>query len=189
MRLVVAITGASGVVYGVRLLEELKKSGVETHAIVSNAAYLTMKYETKYTPEYISGLPTRLYKEEELDAPVASGSFLTDGMVIAPCSMKTLSGIAYGFENTLVIRAAMVALKERRALLLLIRETPLSSIQIESMLRCSQAGAVVMPASPSFYNDPKDVSAMVDQMVARVLDSLRIPHSLGKRWSGASLRG
>jgi polyprenyl P-hydroxybenzoate/phenylacrylic acid decarboxylase-like protein len=185
MRLVVAIKGASGVVYGVRLLEELKKSGVETHAIVSNAAYLTMKYETGYSPEYLSSLPSRLYKEDELEAPVASGSFLTDGMVVAPCSMKTLSGIAYGFENTLVIRAAMVALKERRRLVLLIRETPLSSVQIESMLRCSQAGAIVMPASPSFYDEPKDVSAMVDQMVGRIMDSFRLEHSLGKRWSGA----
>jgi 4-hydroxy-3-polyprenylbenzoate decarboxylase len=188
MKLVVAITGASGAVYGVRLLEELKKLGVETHAVVSDAAYLTMKYETKYTRRYIAALATRIYAERELDAPIASGSFLSDGMVVAPCSMKTLSGIAYGFESTLVIRAAMVALKERRPLLLLIRETPLSSIQIEGMLRCSQAGAIVMPASPSFYNDPKDVSAMVDQMVGRILDSLRIPHALGKRWSGGRKR-
>lgn len=189
MKLVVAITGASGVVYGVRLLEELKKAGVETHAIVSNAAYLTMKYETSYTRKQISRLPTYIYREEELEAPVASGSFQTDGMVIAPCSMKTLAGISYGFENNLVIRAAMVTLKERRPLLLLIRETPLSSIQIENMLRCSRSGAVVMPASPSFYNDPRDVSAMVDQMVGRILDSLRVSHSLGRRWSGSPRKG
>ncbi|HVP24146.1 MAG TPA: UbiX family flavin prenyltransferase [Conexivisphaerales archaeon] len=184
MKLVVAVTGASGVAYGVRLLEELKKEGVETHAIVTNAARLTMKYETGYSLKHLAALSSHLYREEELEAPVASGSFLTDGMAVVPCSMKTLSGIAYGFENTLVIRAAMVALKERRPLLLLVRETPLSSIQIESMLRCSQAGAIVMPASPSFYNHPKDVDEMVDQMVARILDSLRVPHSLGRRWSG-----
>jgi 4-hydroxy-3-polyprenylbenzoate decarboxylase len=184
MKIVVAITGASGVVYGVRLLEELKRLRVETHAIVSDAAYLTMKYETSFTRRKMETLATHLYGEKDLEAPVASGSFLTDGMAVAPCSMKTLSGIAYGFENTLIIRAAMVALKERRPLILLIRETPLSSIQIESMLRCSQAGAIVMPASPSFYNDPKDVSQMVEQMVGRIFDSLRIPHSLEKRWSG-----
>jgi 4-hydroxy-3-polyprenylbenzoate decarboxylase len=189
MKLVVAITGASGVAYGVRLLRALKELKVETYCVASRAALLTMKYETRLAAKDLRSLSTHYFDEDDLDAPVASGSFQTDGMVIAPCSMKTLSAISYGFESNLVVRAAMVTLKERRPLLLLIRETPLSPIQIENMLRCSQAGAIVMPAAPSFYNSPKDVSEMVDQMVGRMLDSLRVPHRLGHRWKGPSSGG
>jgi 4-hydroxy-3-polyprenylbenzoate decarboxylase len=182
MKLVVAVTGASGVAYGVRLLEVLKQSGVETYAVVTDAALLTLKYETEYSADYLKSIASHYHQEGELDAPIASGSFQVDGMVVAPCSMKTLASIAHGLESNLVVRSAMVSLKERRPLLLLIRETPLNTIHIENMLRCSQAGAIIMPASPSFYNDPKDVSAMVDQVVGRILDVFHLPHTLYRRW-------
>jgi 4-hydroxy-3-polyprenylbenzoate decarboxylase len=182
MKLVVAVTGASGAAYGVRLLEVLKERGVETFVVVSKAGLLTLRHEMGYSDREVRALASHYYSEEEMDAPIASGSFLVDGMVVAPCSTKTLACIAHDIESNLVVRAAMVALKERRPLLLLVRETPLTAIHLENMLRCARVGAIVMPASPSFYNRPKDVAAMVDQMVGRMLDALRIEHSLYRRW-------
>lgn len=185
MRFVVAITGASGSIYGVRLLQMMNKIGLESHLIVSRAAMLTLRHETGLEADEVKRMATHSYEEEELDAPVASGSFKHDGMMICPCSTKTLSSIATGYEANLVSRAAMVSLKERRKLLLLIRETPLSYIHIRNMLEASLAGAIIMPASPSFYTKPGSIEEMIDQVAGRVLDVMGVEHEMIKRWKGA----
>jgi 4-hydroxy-3-polyprenylbenzoate decarboxylase len=184
LELVVAITGASGTIYGIRLLEELKKVRVSTHLIMTRFALMNLKYETEYDESYVKGLADRVYAEEDMGAPIASGSYRTDGMAIVPCSMKTLSAIANGLEINLVTRAASVALKERRSLVLMVRETPLNVIQLENMLKVARAGAFIMPASPPFYTKPKSVDDMVNSMVGRVLDLFGIEHSLYRRWQG-----
>jgi len=184
VRFVVGITGASGAVYGVRVLEMLKELNIESHAIISKAASLTLQFETGKKVDEVKKLASVSYDEEELSAPVASGSFKHDGMMIVPCSTKTLSAIATGYESNLIARAAMVTLKERRRLLLLLRETPLSIIHIKNMLEASNAGAIIMPASPSFYTMPSSVDEMVTQVAGRVLDIMGVEHELIKRWSG-----
>lgn len=186
-RVVVGITGASGVVYGVKLTEALLELGYEPHVIITSSARLTASYELDGDLYSLIPKGALVYEEHDFDAPVSSGSFTTRGMVVAPCSMKTLAGVAYGFEESLVIRAALVHLKERRRVILLIRETPLNVIHIRNMLRVSIAGAIVMPASPGFYSKPKDVNDLVTQIVGRVLDLLGIDNDLVKRWAkGAS---
>ncbi|MEM0118420.1 MAG: UbiX family flavin prenyltransferase [Conexivisphaerales archaeon] len=185
MKFVVAITGASGSVYGIRVLEMLKELKIETHTIISKAAQLTLTYETGKKMEAVKKLASFFYEEDELDAPMASGSFKHDGMMIVPCSTKTLSAIATGYESNLIARAAMVTLKERRKLLLLLRETPLTIIHIKNMLEAATAGAIIMPASPSFYTMPSSVDEMVSQVAGRVLDVMGVQHELIKRWKGA----
>jgi 4-hydroxy-3-polyprenylbenzoate decarboxylase len=185
VKFVVGITGASGAVYGVRVLEMLKELNIESHAIISRAASLTLQYETGKTVDEVKKLATESYDEEELSAPMASGSFRHDGMMIVPCSTKTLSAIATGYESNLISRAAMVSLKERRKLLLLLRETPLSIIHIKNMLEAATAGAIIMPASPSFYTMPSSVNEMVTQLAGRVLDVMGVEHDMIKRWAGA----
>ncbi|MGC9117094.1 MAG: UbiX family flavin prenyltransferase [Conexivisphaera sp.] len=182
-RYVVGLSGASGVIYGVRLVRALLDSGHEVHAVVSDAARLTARYELDGPlEEALAG--ARLYGEDQLDAPLSSGSFPTRGMVIAPCSMRTLAAVAHGIEDNLLVRAAMVHLKERRRLVLLVRETPLSTVHIENMLRASSAGAVIMPASPGFYGRPRTIGDLVDSVVGRVLDILGIENALARRWTG-----
>jgi len=175
MRIVVAISGASGIVYGVRLVEELKRLGHAVSVVVSGPAKKVAAYEGVK-------LPKADFKEGEIDAPFASGSNSPDVMIVAPCSLKTLGNIANGTGNGLVDRAAEVMLKERKKLILLVRETPLSLVAIENMSKASLAGAVIMPASPGFYSGQKEISQLVDFMVGKVLDQAGVRHKLYKRW-------
>lgn len=190
-KIVIALTGASGVIYGIRLLEVLKKKrdrGIETHLIVSPAASITIKAETDYSTEYVERLATKAYRFGDIAAPIASGSFRFDSMVVIPCSMRTLGGIASSIEDNLIVRAAGVTLKERRRLILVPRETPLTLIHIENMLKVTQAGAIVVPAMPAFYQRPRSIDDMIDHLVGKVLDLLEIDldDDLFKRWEGIS---
>lgn len=189
MRLVVAISGASGAVYGIRALEVLKNLGVETHLVVSEAAAETIRLETDFAVEDVLRLASEVHNIDDITSNIASGSYRTDGMVVIPCSMKTLAGIATGYSDNLLLRAADVTLKERRRLVLVVRETPLSLIHLENMIAATRAGAIVLPAMPSFYSRPKTIEAMVDQVVGKSLDMLGVEHNLGGRWSGPPGRG
>ncbi|MEM2933379.1 MAG: UbiX family flavin prenyltransferase [Methanocellales archaeon] len=183
MRIAVAITGASGVLYGIRLLEVLRNHReVESHFIVSKNAKQIIKIESNKTIEEIKALANYSYEEDELLAPIASGSFELDAMVIIPCSMKTLAAIANGYADNLITRAADVCLKEERRLILVTRETPLSTMHLENMLKARKAGAIIMPASPAFYIKYEKVEDLIDFIVGRVLDLLHLEHSLYKRW-------
>ncbi|HEV2225903.1 MAG TPA: UbiX family flavin prenyltransferase [Nitrososphaerales archaeon] len=184
MRLVVGISGGSGVIYGVRMLEALKRTGAETHLIMTQAAKETLVLETDYSVSHVEGLSSYNYRINDIAALPASGSYQTDGMIVIPCSMKSLAGIAVGYEDNLLIRAAAVTLKENRKLVLVPRETPLTTIHIENMLRVANAGAIVVPAMPGFYYRPKSVDDMIDYVVGKVLDILGVEHELYRRWSG-----
>lgn len=185
MRLVVGISGSSGVIYGVRFLEVLQELKVESHLVMSPAAKETLVLETDRKVKQVEALATKVYPFGDVAAALSSGSFRTDGMVIIPCSMKTLAGIASGYSGNLLLRAADVTLKERRRLVLVPRETPLSTIHIENMLRAANAGAIVVPAMPAFYDRPKTIDDIVDHLVGKVLDVLGIEHNLFRRWEGA----
>jgi len=176
---VVGITGASGIIYGRRIAEEIGRTA-EVRLIISETAREIGRHEGVD----LDGLRATPYRTEDLGAIIASGSFRHDGMVIAPCSMKTLAGIAHGYAETLVTRAADVTLKERRRCILLLREMPLSRIHLQNMLAAHDAGATVMVASPAFYHRPRTIEQLVDMVVARVLDHLEIPHDLPVRWGG-----
>jgi flavin prenyltransferase len=181
MRIVVAITGASGSIYGYSLIRNLHQLGIETFIIATGAGENVMKYECGFDMQELAQYGTVL-PNFDLFAPVASGSFKTDGMVIVPCSMNTLGAIANGMGDTLLNRAASVVLKERRRLVIVPRETPLHLIHLENMLRLARAGAEIMPASPGFYNHPTEIWELVNFMNARVLDVFGIEHQLMKRW-------
>lgn len=185
MELVIGISGASGVIYGVRLLEALENK-VETHLIVSEAAQKIIGIETDRSIDEIRGMASHTYDNRDFTAPIASGSTLFDGMIIAPCSMKTLGCIANGIANTLMVRVAEVCLKEARNLVLMPRETPLSTVHLSNMAAVSTAGAIVLPACPAFYTRPKTVEDMVDFMVGRALDLVGVEHSLYDRWGEIS---
>ncbi len=180
--IVVGITGATGAIYGVRALEVLRDAGIETHLVVSEWAEKTIVAETPWKPEDVRALADHVYDESELDAPPGSGSFRTRGMLIAPCSMKSLAAVAHGISQNLIHRAAEVHIKERRTLLLLVRESPLSVIHLENMLTVARAGAIVMPPVPAFYARPKGLDEMVDHTVGRMLDHVDVPHDLVRRW-------
>ena len=182
MRLIVAITGASGVIYGKRLLEVLREENVETHLIISKAGERIIEHELGMTKEEIGRLASRVYEEDCFEAPMASGSFITDGMVIVPCSMKTAAGIAYGYSENLILRAADVTLKERRRLIIVPRETPLSPMHLRNLLELTMHGVTVIPAMPAFYHKPKKIDDLVDFIVGKILDSLGIEHQLFRRW-------
>ena len=184
MRLIVALTGATGAMYGVRLLERLRDAGAETHLVISRWGARTLLHETPYTREQVEALATVSYQSNDMGAAISSGSYKTDGMVIAPCSAKTLAAIAHGFGENLVHRAADVALKERRRLVLAVREAPLSDIHLENMLRLSRSGAVILPPMPAFYNHPQTIDDIVDHTVGRILDQFGIEVSGATRWSG-----
>ena len=184
MRIIVGITGATGAIYGVRLLERLRDAGVETHLVISRWGARTLLHETPYTREQVEALATVTYAPGDMGAAISSGSFRTDGMVVAPCSAKTLAAIAHGFGENLIHRAADVVLKERRTLVLSVREAPLSSIHLENMLTLSRMGAVVMPPVPAFYTHPRTVDDIVDQTVARLLDQFGLDVSGAARWAG-----
>jgi polyprenyl P-hydroxybenzoate/phenylacrylic acid decarboxylase-like protein len=183
-RLVVAITGASGAIYGVRLLERLRDMPVETHLIVSRWARVTIEHETDYTFAAVRALADVSYSENDQAAAVSSGSFLTRGMVIAPCSTKTLAGIATGFAYNLVCRAADVVLKERRSLVLAVRETPLSSVHLRNMLTLSDLGATILPPTPAFYTRPEAIDDIVEYTVLRILDQFQFDLESPSRWKG-----
>lgn len=185
MRTVVGITGASGIVYGVRLLENLPPRRI---VIVSKDAARIAEDELGITDEGIARLAEERYDNEDLFAPVASGSVGFDAMVVAPCSTSTMSKIAMGIADNLITRVAAVALKERRKLLLLVRETPLSSIHLANMERLSSAGAIVMPACPAFYPKPRTVDDLVDFVVGRMMDCLGLENRLYRRWQGATAK-
>jgi len=180
----VAVTGASGVVYGKRLLEVLREKKVETHLIVSRAAERVIEHELEMSRKDFEKLATHVYDVDDLTTPLMSGSFKTDGMVIIPCSMKTLAGIAHGFADNLILRAADVMLKEKRRLVVVPRETPLSVVHLRNMLEAARLGVFVVPAMPAFYHEPENVNDLVDFVVGRVLDCLGVEHNLFKRWSG-----
>jgi len=183
-RIVVGITGATGSIIGVRLLEVMREAGIETHLIMSKWGARTMVHETSRTMEDVNALASHAYNPNDQGAAVSSGSFLTDGMVIAPCSMRTLAAIAGGQGEHLVHRAADVILKERRKLVLVVRESPLSEIHLENMLKLARMGVTILPPMPGFYNHPKSVEEIVDHIVMRILDQFGIHTDLTARWDG-----
>jgi 4-hydroxy-3-polyprenylbenzoate decarboxylase len=184
MRLVIGISGASGAAYGIRALEVLGKLGVETHLVLTNASMETIRLETDFKRADVEALATRNYNIGDVSARIASGSYHTDGMLVIPCSMKTLAGIATGYSDNLLLRAADVTLKERRPLVLVVRETPLSLIHLENMVRVTAAGAVVLPAAPAFYHRPKTVDELVDQIVGKALSLSGVDNDLLRSWQG-----
>ncbi|HEY4152187.1 MAG TPA: UbiX family flavin prenyltransferase [Pseudolysinimonas sp.] len=183
-RIVVAITGASGAVFGVRALERLREFDVETHLIVSPWGAKTIEHETGRSVREVRGLANVSHRPGEQGATISSGSFVTLGMLVAPCSVKTLAAIASGYADDLVARAADVVLKERRKLVLMVRESPLSAIHLENMLRATRAGAVILPPMPGFYTAPRDLDEMVDHVVTRALDQFGLHSDATKRWDG-----
>jgi flavin prenyltransferase len=186
MRIVVAITGSSGVIYGTKTLEALYNLKIETHLVVSEWGEKNIKFETSNTIDYVKSLATRHYDINNMAAAISSGSFLTDGMIIVPCSMKTLSSIANGYDDNLISRAATVAIKESRKLVVVPRETPLSRIHLENMLKLSQIGAIVLPAMPGFYHKPNSMDDLIDHIVGKILDQFRIGHDMFRRWGNNS---
>jgi 4-hydroxy-3-polyprenylbenzoate decarboxylase len=180
--LVVAITGASGVVYGVRILQALADANVETHLIMSKAAEMTLGYESDLKAADVRAMADVNYPVQDIGAACASGSFRTRGMIIAPCSMKSLAEIATGVTSSLVSRCAEVMLKERRKLYLMVRETPLTNTHLRNMLHVSEMGGIIAPPVPAFYAKPKDLNAMIDHTVGRCLDLFDIEHQLVRRW-------
>ena len=183
-RLIVGITGATGTILGVRLLQVLKEANIETHLVLSNWGARTLVHETSYSVRQVQELASRHYGSLDQGAPVSSGSFITEGMVVCPCSVRSLAAIAQGHGDSLVHRAADVVLKERRKLVLVVRETPLSDIHLENMLKLSRMGAVIFPPVPAFYNQPKTIDQLVDQTVLRILDQFGLHLSSPDRWSG-----
>jgi 4-hydroxy-3-polyprenylbenzoate decarboxylase len=188
-KLIVGITGATGSIYGIRLLQTLQGSGIETHLIVSKWGARTLIHETVYSLEEVQRMAACSYSPNDQGAAVSSGSFLTHGMVVAPCSMRTLGAIAHGQGEHLIHRAADVILKERRKLVLVVRETPLHEIHLENMLKLSRMGVVILPPVPAFYNRPQSIPEMVDQTVMRILDQLDIHMDLTRRWDGEMASG
>jgi flavin prenyltransferase len=183
-RLIVAMTGATGAIFGVRLLEALKQCEVESHLVISSWAQRTIEHETAYTFKQVCALADVCHSITNMAAEISSGSFVTEGMVIAPCSMRTLGAIAQGHGEHLVHRAADVVLKERRRLVLLARETPLSEIHLENMLKLARMGVTILPPMPAFYNQPASIGDIIDHIVARALDQFGIPAPFAKRWDG-----
>lgn len=182
LRLVLGISGASGVIYGLRTLEILHSMKIETHVVLSQWGEKNIEIETDKTIEYVRSLATALYGNDSLAAPISSGSFLHSGMIIVPCSMKTLASIANGYDETLISRAAGVTLKESRLLVVVPRETPLSRIHLQNMLRLAEAGAVILPAMPGFYHKPTSLQDMVDHLVSKIIDQFNIRNNLSRRW-------
>lgn len=180
--IIVGITGASGVVYGIRLLEALKKLNIETGLIISDAGKTVIQYEDEKTVEEVIALADNYYEFHDLTASINSGSFWFDGLVIVPCSMKSLSSIANGYSDNTLTRVADVALKEHRKTVIVPRETPLRTVHIENMLRLSKEGAIILPAMPAFYSESETINNQVNFIVGKILDSLKIENDIYKRW-------
>jgi len=183
-KIIVSITGASGAIYGIRLLEILKKCEIETHLIISKSANLTIATETSFSIYDIKKLADYVYHPSDIAAKISSGSFKVNGMIIAPCSMKTLSAIATGLENDLIMRSASVIIKEQKKLALMVRETPFSAIHLENMLKLARIGVAICPPVPAFYNNPATLDDIINHSVARILDLFNIETNLVKRWQG-----
>jgi len=183
-RIIIGIAGASGVIYGVRLLSLLKDRDIETHLIISEPGKKNIEIETTYKAKEVEAMATRVYDNQNVGECIASGSFLTDGMVVVPCTIKTLSGIANSYNDNLLVRAADVTLKEKRKLVLMVRETPLHKGHLRLMTLAADMGAHILPPVPSFYHQPKTIDDIIDQTVGKIFDYLGIEHNLFKRWSG-----
>ncbi|KAA8570312.1 hypothetical protein EYC84_002615 [Monilinia fructicola] len=183
-RIVIGMTGATGAILGIKLLTTLRRLNVETHLVISQWAEATIKYETDYTPANVRALADHVHSNHDQAAPISSGSFHADGMIILPCSMKTLAAVNAGYCDDLISRAADVMLKERRRLVLAVRETPLSEIHLRNMLDVTRAGAIICPAMPAFYTKPGSIDDLVDQMIGRMLDLFDIDTGDFERWSG-----
>lgn len=181
-RLIVGISGATGIIYGVRLLEELHSAGVETHLVTSRAGEMTRAYETPYSAQELRAKADVSYPIGDVRAAIASGSFRTRGMIIAPCSMRTLAEIATGVTTSLLTRAADVCLKERRRVVLLVRETPLTTVHLRNMLAATEAGAIIFPPVPAFYDRPATLDDIVNHTIGRVLDLFDLESGLVHRW-------
>ena len=182
MKVLLSMGGASGSIYGIRLLEELKKAGAETHLIFSQGAKKIIEHETKFKAKDLKKLASFYYENNDLFAGPASGSFKLDAMIICPCSMKTLSAVANGYGDTLTSRSAVCNLKEERKLILVLRETPLDLPSIKNMEKAKLAGATILPAMPGFYHKPQKIQDLVDFIIGKILDQLDIKHGLFKRW-------
>ena len=181
-RIVVGISGASGVTYGVRMLELLRKTDFETHLIISKAGKLNIEIETSYKPAEVEAMADFTYDHKDMAAALASGSFLTEGMVVIPCTIKSLSGIANAYNENLLVRAADVTLKEKRKLVLVVRETPLHIGHLRLMTMAAEMGAHLLPPVPSFYHQPKTIEDIIDQTIGKVFDYIGIEHELFNRW-------
>lgn len=191
-KLIIGISGASGVIYGIRLLEILKElDTVETHLVLSKAAGITIGLETDYTVDEVMALADVTYRFMDIAARISSGSFKTDGMIVVPCSMKTLAGIAYSFSDNLLLRAADVVLKDRRRLILVPRETPLHLGHLRMMVQVSEIGAIIVPPMPAFYHRPQTIDEIINQTINRILDlvELELPNDLFQRWQGGKAGG
>jgi 4-hydroxy-3-polyprenylbenzoate decarboxylase len=188
-RLIVGITGATGTIFGVRLLQMLHGSGIETHMVMSKWGARTLIHETDYAAEQVQGIATHSYQIGDQGAAISSGSFITLGMVVIPCSMRSLAAIANGLADNLVHRAADVILKERRKLVLVVRESPLNDIHLENMLKLSRMGVVILPPVPAFYNHPQNLDDMINHMTMRILDQFDIHLDVMNRWDGTMLTG
>ena len=188
-RVVVAITGATGTIYGIRVLQMLQQTDVETYLVMSKWGVRTLMHETSYTVDQIQEMATYTCAANDQGAQISSGSFQTSGMIVAPCSMKTLAAIATGLSDNLVHRAADVTLKERRKLVLVVREAPLNEVHLENMLKLARMGVVISPPVPAFYNRPQSVEEIVDQTVMRLLDQFGIHLDAAPRWDGMLLPG
>ena len=187
-KIIVGISGASGVIYGVRVLKAFAEVGVETHLITTQAGVKNLMIETKYGMKELKSMASHVHDVEDMGAPVASGSFKVDGMVIAPCSIKTLSAVANSYSHNLLVRAADVMLKERRKLVLLVRETPFHEGHLELMIKVTKMGGIILPPVPAFYHLPKTIEDLIDQTVGKVLDLFQIEHHLFNRWGSSQLK-
>ena len=185
MRLIVAITGGSGVIYGIKMLEILKNLELESHLVISKWGDRNIKIETDKTIEYVKSLATKCYDNDNMAAAISSGSFKTDGMAIVPCSMKTLSSIASGYDDNLISRSAGVCIKESRRLVIVPRETPLSKIHLGNMIKLVEIGVIILPAMPGFYHRPKSIDDLTTHIVGKILDQFGIKHNIFRRWGEA----
>jgi flavin prenyltransferase len=185
-RIVVGMAGASGIIYGIRLLEQLKKTDYESHLIISEAGKLNIEIETEYAVDQVTALADKVYDHRDTAAALASGSFLTTGMVVVPCTIKTLSGIANSYTENLLVRAADVNLKEKRKVALVVRETPLHKGHLRLMIQAADMGAHILPPVPSFYHQPKTIEDIIDQTIGKIFDFFDIRHNLFKRWGEKS---
>lgn len=185
-KIIVGISGSSGAIYGIKLLEILRKLDIESHLVISKSANLTIDIETDFSLQAVKGLASYSYNPSDIGTCISSGSFRIDGMIVAPCSMKTLSAIANAYEDNLIARAASVVMKEQKKLVLMVRETPLHAIHLENMLKLSKVGVAISPPIPAFYNKPGTIDEIIIHSLARVLDLFDIDISLIKRWCGVN---
>ncbi len=184
MKLIVGISGASGAIYGIRVLDVLQLLGVETHLVLTEAGKKTVQLETDYELQAIEKLAKKVHEAENIGASIASGSFKTDGMIIVPCSIKSLSAIAHSYNENLLIRAADVTLKERRKLVLVVREPPLHAGHLQLMTEVTRMGGIILPPVPAFYSRPRTIEDIVDQTVGKILDQFGLEHDIYYRWHG-----